>query len=61
LELQKCEADLLEKEKLIAERLMNFKGPQEGSLWWQDPAWVGSGIVASFSLGVLLVYSVTKR
>jgi hypothetical protein len=53
LDLQKCEADILEKEKLIAERLMDFKGPQEGKLWWQENYVFGGAVTISFSLGIL--------
>ena len=53
LDLQKCEADILEKEKLIAERLMDFKGPQEGKLWWNEPYVLGGSITFSFALGIV--------
>ena len=60
LDLQKCEANLLEKERLIAERLMTFKGSQEGQLWWNDPAWFGFSVFGSFVLGLAAAKMIQK-
>jgi hypothetical protein len=60
LDLQKCEANLLEKEKLIAERLMTFKGPQEGRLWWQEPSMFGLSLFGSFVFGLAAAKMVQK-
>jgi hypothetical protein len=58
VELQKCQLQVTEQKRLIDERLVEFKGPQLKQLWWQEPAWVGTGLVVSFSAGMLLVFAV---
>lgn len=60
IEMKKCEIMLKERERLIEERLTEFKGPQEGRLFWQDPAWFGFGIAGSFFLGILTAKLVQK-
>jgi len=52
---------LLEKDRLIQERLIEFKGPQEGQLWWQDPSWFGASVLSSFVLGLVASRMIEKR
>jgi hypothetical protein len=61
VDLKKCQAEVFEKTRLINERLIDFKGPQENRLWWQEPGIVGLGMVGSFVFGTVLAYSVSRR
>lgn len=60
VDLAKCKIESEEQRRLINEQLL-IVGPKEGRLFWQDPMWVGGGMVVSFSLGVLLVFSTSNR
>jgi hypothetical protein len=52
-DLQKCQVELLGKQKLIDEKL-TLQPVEAGARWWQEPQMIVGGMVVSFSIGSLL-------
>jgi hypothetical protein len=60
LDLQKCEISLAEKSRLVETQLMQFKGPQQGRLWWHEPQIFGLSLFGSFVFGLAAAKMVQK-
>ena len=55
-DLQKCQAELVAKDRLINERLVLPEAAQAGQAWWQTPSFVVGGIVVSASAATILTW-----
>lgn len=57
IDLRLCQVSLMEKDRLIQDKLNSYSGPQ----WWQDPTTIVAGTVISLSVGGILTYILVKK
>lgn len=60
-DLQKCQVELIEKNKVIDEKLTKFDAAAAGPQFWQEPSFVVGGVVISFAVGSLVTAYVINR